>query len=169
MPLSIAASIMRFISLAVTPAFFSLSVLGYTPVMVQPSVNDTAFVDGAVGFSPAVAEVGCMAVVVGCEDVEGAGSTSGWTRLTLPLNAEGFPKNMNSDPGVSFSCIHFIPLKNTSSIWPLPSSIHTLILFIVLNFKSLPSLFCSWEAMPAAEAEEFEKSSVLSTRARIWI
>lgn len=49
---------MRFISLAVTPAFFSLSVLGYTPVMVQPAVNETAFVDGAV----VVAVVCCMAV-----------------------------------------------------------------------------------------------------------
>ena len=30
----------------------------------------------------------------------------------------GFPKNMNSRPGLSFSCIHLIPLKNTISISP---------------------------------------------------
>ena len=49
--------------------------------------------------------------------------------FNLPLKAVGFPKNMNSEPGFSFSCIHLMPLKKTISISPLPSLIHTLILF----------------------------------------
>ena len=60
--------------------------------------------------------------------------------LMRPLNAVGFPKKMNSAPGFSFSYIHLMPLKNTISISPVPSLIHTLILRIVLNLSALALL-----------------------------
>ena len=51
----------------------------------------------------------------------GTGSMSGCTILILPLKLAGFPKKMNSLPGFIFSDTHLSPLKNTSSISPLPS------------------------------------------------
>ena len=89
--------------------------LGYTPVIV-PVVLPGVIIVPAIGF-PAVA------------------STSGWTMLIFPLNAAGFPKNMNSLPGFNLSNIHLIPLKKTISMSPVPSLTHTLILRIVLNFR----------------------------------
>ena len=43
-----------------------------------------------------------------------------------PLNSEGLPKNRKALPGLSRSTFHFVILKKTISIWPVPSSTITL-------------------------------------------
>ena len=118
-------------------------------------------------------------------------STSGCTMFSLLLKTDGFPKNMNSFPGSSFPYIHFIPLKNTSSIIPLPSDTVTFILFTALNLISccrLPSplpwpAVCAVPPMPDAVSPPVPGSTGISwntgpavpysslemTFARIWI
>ena len=135
-----ADSISLFITFPVTPAFFSLSVLGYTPV-IDPPAGGVAVLP-RLSFHP-VPVCGAPDVLpVTAEPVGkvGAASTSGWTMFIRPLNAVGFPKKMNSAPGFSLSYIHLIPLKKTISISPVPSLTHALIRRIVLNFNVLPAL-----------------------------
>ena len=130
-PLLKAASMILFIALPVTPAFFSFSVLAYTPVRVPPPL-------------PVCCLYACCSPVF-C----GAASTSGWTTFILVLNSCGFPKNTHSVPGFSFSNIHLMPLKNTISISPVPSDTHTLILLTRLNLS--PSCWLWSRASPRAE------------------
>ncbi len=111
------------------PPFLSFSVLGYTPVSAD-WVGELS--DGA--------------------------STSGWTMLMRCPYAWGFPKNTNSLPGTRRLKFHLMPLKNTISILPLPSSTVT-----EKRFTALKRISPSW----GIRLEPWPQSVLETTRARI--
>ena len=80
-------------ALLFNPLLFSFSLLGYTPLIL-----------------PAPQPVSSDAGVI-----------SGCTILYDPLNSDMRPNTIYSISGLSFSSIHFMPLKKTSSMAPVGS------------------------------------------------
>ena len=97
------------------PLFRNFSVLGYMPVSLP----------------------------LPCDSALSGLSISGWTRLKRPLNSCGRPKNIHSLPTVSFSATHFVPLKNTASMMPLPSESITLSFFAPASWLCTLALSCT--------------------------